>query len=243
MGLLGHMLGGALQGAGQGITNQAIAARQESLEALRQRFQTQREDAAYERTKERDKTQHEYSLDSADAQYRNQAGLLAIGGQVQERRDQRQHVYSMEEIKTKGVQAQEMARLESQLAQGRTAAEIKLRDQLESGDVKSVVKGADGTYYGVTEKGLISTGIAAAPDAASGGGKPPDLTEGEIDSLYQDARRAWIQGGKKGPEPTRTQFITKYKMSGAAPDAKPAPRRGGGVAVIRYDAKGNRIGG
>lgn len=205
MGLLAHVAAGALQGVGTGITNTAIAKRNEALEAMRQRYETNR-----------DTVEHERRLEVEDVKFRNQAGLLAIGGQVQAERDERKHGYSMEEIGAKQVNAREMAVLDSQLREGRTEAEIRLRDGLESGEIKSVVKGGDGQYYAVTETGLSPTGVSTPTETTSGKG----LTEGEIESLYQDERRAWIRGGKKGPEPTRTELIKRHRGIGTPPETK-----------------------
>lgn len=221
MGLLGHMIGGALQGVGQGITNTAIARRNEALEAMRARNQMERDEANDRRQSERDKVKFDQQKELATLGYQHDVGKLAVGGKIQSDRDAAQHGYTMEEIKGRGLQSQELARLESKLASARTKEEIELRNKLESGEIKSVVRGADGTYYGVTNKGLVATGVAAAAETSA---SATSLTEGQIEAIYQDKRRAWLKGGKQGPEPTRSEVIAEAKTApGALLRTQPLP--------------------
>ena len=223
MGLLGYVIGGALQGAGQGIAQEAVLRRNAALEAMRQQYQTQRDDkAAATRAAER-KEEREWKVEDQKTDYTNKAGLLALGGQVQGQRDAQQHGYKMAEIKQTQVGQQELANLNGRLAIARDAASIKLRDSLESGDISNVVRGEDGQYYGVTKSGLVATGVTAAPTAAetgeTGGGR---LTESEQGAAYEDDRRAWREGGKKGPEPKKSDYIGMTRQAYST--------RGGGAA-------------
>lgn len=230
MGMLAHVAAGALQGLGTSIQNQAIARREEALEAMRQRYKTEESMRAAEARRAERSEDRDFEREKMDTGYKQKAGLLAIGGTIQQQRDQAQHGYKVEEIKQTQVGAQELARLNSRLDQARTAAEIKLRDQLSSGDISNVVRGQDGQYYGVTDKGLVPTGVAAPPTDATetGGGR---LTESEQEAAYNDDRRAWREGGKKGPEPKKSDYIgmtrQSYKGRGdaAAPAAQPTSTR------------------
>lgn len=234
MGLLGYVIGGALQGAGQGIAQEAVMRRNAALEAMRQQYQTQRDDkAAQARAAER-KEERGWKVEDQQTDYNNKAGLLALGGNIQQQRDESQHGYKMAEIKTQQVGQKELARLNSGLQQARTAAELKLRDQLESGDISNVVRGEDGQYYGVTKRGLVATGVNAAPTAAetgeTGGGR---LTESEQGAAYEDDRRAWRDGGKKGPEPKKSDYIGMTRQAYST--------RGGGAAATRPATKSEPI--
>lgn len=236
MGLLGYVVGGALQGFGSGVQNEAVQRRTEALEAMRQRYQTQRDDKiASQRAAER-KEDREWKVEDQQTDYRNKAGLLALGGQVQGQRDAQQHGYKMAEIKQTQVGQRELATLNSRLQAARTEAEIRLRDRLESGDISNVVRGEDGQYYGVTKGGLVATGVTAAPTAAetgdTGGGR---LTESEQNAAYEDDRRAWRDGGKQGPEPKKSDYI------GMTRQAYSARRGGGGSSSAPAAAPGKPI--
>src|SRR3546814_20511721 len=51
-------------------------------------------------------------------------------------------------------------RLESALAQGRDAATMQLRSQIESGEIKQIVEGGDGHYYAIRGDGSrIATSV------------------------------------------------------------------------------------
>lgn len=230
MGLLGYIVGGALQGAGQGIAQEAVMRRNAALEAMRQQYQTQRDDRAAELRAAERKEERGWKVEDQKTDYTNKAGLLALGGQVQGQRDAQQHGYKMAEITQTQVGQKELATLQSRLQAANTAAEIKLRDSLESGDISNVVRGEDGQYYGVTKSGLIATGVTAAPTAAetgeTGGGR---LTESEQSAAYEDDRRAWRDGGKKGPEPKKSDYIGMTRQAystrgGGAPAARQAPQ-------------------
>src|SRR3546814_17808331 len=51
-------------------------------------------------------------------------------------------------------------RLESALAQGRDAATMQLRSQIENGEIKQIVEGGDGQYYAIRGDGSrIATSV------------------------------------------------------------------------------------
>ncbi len=275
MGLLGRIVGGALSGVGAGMAQAAEARRQQSLEILRQQFQTQQADTAYERQRERDDTTYKrqaerdatlqgYKVENDTRDYQQDVGKIAVTARAQQSRDQQQHGYTMAEIGAKQLNEQDNIRLKSRLDRSNTAAEVRLRDSLEAGDVRSVVRGKDGQYYGVTDRGLVATGVKADPTAgaasSNGGGA---LTESEQTVAFNDARREWRTGGKVGPEPKASDFIGMTRAEYAArrngrggdttPDAEgessdrpasPPARRGGllsraAPAAPEYSAEGN----
>jgi hypothetical protein len=221
MGLLGRIVGGALSGVGAGMAQAAEARRQQSMEMLRQQFQTERDDQAYSRTVERDNAKFGQQKELKNIDYTQDVGKIAMTGKVQQQRDATQHVYTLEEIGAKSVAEKEQIRLREQLGTARDAASIKLRDSLETGDVRSVVRGKDGQYYGVTDRGLIATGVQADPTSAdkssNGGGS---LTENEQANALAEARADWRRNGKQGDEPRASDFIGMTHAEFAA-------RRGG----------------
>jgi hypothetical protein len=220
MGLLGYIAGGALQGLGTGIQQDAIQKRADALEAMRQasanqQYLRQRADAEADHTRNRSE-----QLQDQDTSYKQKVGLLAIGGDVQAKRDAQQHTYKVDEIKTTQVGQRELATLQNSLAMSKDAADMRLKDQLDSGDIKSVTKGADGQYYGLTDKGLVATGVKAPLNetAEAGGGR---LTQSEQANAYDDDRKAWRAGTLKGPEPKKSDYIGMTRQAYYARTGRP----------------------
>lgn len=238
MGLLGSIAGGALQGLGTGIVNDAITRRNEALENMKIQAEAARQRAGFQQQEKLADIQHTNKLGEIDAEGENRVAALKVGGEVTAQTNKQQHIYKVDEIKHEQVGRQELARLESTLQMGRTAAEARLRDQLESGDISSVVKGDDGTYYGVTDKGLVKTGVKAAISAAeansNGGGV---LTDADKTSALSDAEDEWRDGGRKGAKPkasdfigmTQEQYRQKYGAAPGAAKAAPAAPAGKGI--------------
>lgn len=219
MGLLGYVAAGALQGLGQGIQNTAAAQREAALAAMRQKYQVDKDQrAAAQHTAERQedrenvltdyKTKRADTIEDSERGYTQKAGLLAVAGQVQQGTKAIEHTYTMEEIGARAANDRQIAVLNNRLGTERDAATINLKEKLDSGDFKSTVVGKDGNYYGVTDRGLVPTGVTASETAAAqgdrGGGR---LTEGEQTSAYEDDRKAWREGGKKGAEPKKSDYI------------------------------------
>jgi hypothetical protein len=229
MGLLGNVVGGALQGLGQGINNQVIAAREQALEAMRQQRQVALQDRQFANQRELAGVQHDYKLEENDQEYRNKGGLLAIGTKAKMAEDDHALQNDLSKIKAEQVGRKELAVLESRLSAGRTEAELKLRDSLGTGDISSVVRGKDGQYYGLTKGGLVPTGVQADPTSSetrsNGGG---DLTESEQENAYGDALTAWrTKGGDPKTRPNKSDFIgltrEQYRASKGGASAAPSP--------------------
>jgi type II secretory pathway pseudopilin PulG len=229
MGLLGSMIGGALQGVGVGINNQVIAAREQALEAMRSQQQTALQDRQFAHQDATAATEHGYRTDESNLDYQHKGGLLALGAKADMAKDDHSTANDMKKITLTQVGQQELAKLSSRLEQGRTAAELKLRDDLSNGDFQGVVRGKDGQYYGQTKTGLVPTGVQFDPTAAevgSNGGGMMDTQEQA--SAYNDALSAWRADGAK-PESrpkqsdfvgvTRAQYGAHRAGNGAAPAA------------------------
>jgi hypothetical protein len=198
MGLFGSILGGALQGVGTGMQQDIINQRNMALEQMRQQFQTQLQDRGFQQQKEMAGINHGYHSDESAQTFEQQKGLLAAGGQI-----------DLTKIKLTQYGQKDLARLESQLHDASTAAEIKLRDQMTNGDVLGIERTDTGELIGITKDGKpIHTGVIGAPTAAerdaTGGGT---LSESEQTSAYNDALDAWNAAGKTGEKPKASDFI------------------------------------
>lgn len=211
MSIFGHVLAGAAQGLGQGMYQDAIAKREAALASLRMQHETQRDEAARAARATERKEDRQYKVEDQKTDYRNKLGILAFGGTIDADKQDRSHQNRMAEIKTTAVNTRELETLRSRLRTSESAADIRLRDSLDSGDIRSVEMGEDGQLYGVTDRGLVPTGVMGAPktsgsgaSADNGGGR---LTEGEQESAFKDAEKKWRDGGREGDPPKRSDFI------------------------------------
>lgn len=250
MGIIGYALGGALQGLGSGMQKDVQARRDEALQAMRDKTAADAATLADQRQSTRDATKHGYDVEDAQALAGSKLDQLSAAARADAAKAQVQHVYKLDEIDHENVGKRELATLESNLGTARDQASIRLRDQLQSGDVSNVVRGKDGQYYGVTDKGLVPTGVNFDPSSgdksSDGGGR---LTEAEQVSALDDARSDWRKSGKQGAEPRASDFIgmtreTYYQRTGrpsgvaatAAPVGDVTPSSAGGTGAASQQA-------
>lgn len=168
MGGLGHVLGGALQGIGQGMAMQA----KEDMESRRSlalenlRSQNQRA----ETTLTADLNDRNAARNTA----RQTSSTIAVNkeqGKITAGRDATLHGYQVDEIKLRGAIDKQ---LKSQDAA--TAAEAaRLKSEIDGGQVKDITAGGDGFYYktylnGKTERTNIPVAPKDLVGSSSGGG-------------------------------------------------------------------------
>jgi hypothetical protein len=184
---------------------------------------------ADQRQSTRDATKHGYDVEDAQALAGSKLDQLSAAARADAAKAQVQHVYKLDEIDHENVGKRELATLESNLGTARDQASIRLRDQLQSGDVSNVVRGKDGQYYGITDKGLVPTGVNFDPSSgdksSDGGGR---LTEAEQATALQDAQ---------------SDYRAKKKAfdAGTGPDPGKAPRGSDFIGMTR-EAYSNRTG-
>ena len=220
----GFILGGLLSGLGSGIVQDAAQQREAAMEKLRQQFAVDSENRKEERQIAAEARGETRDIRKDERELGSRLTLLRQGGSIQAQQDAIKHAHdvALENLRTGNQIKVETVR--SSLRRAETKEEIALRDSLDAGDYSSVVVGGDGSYYGVTERGLVPTGVAAAPNAAQ-----VKVTAEEADAAYADARSAWVRGGRKGEPPKRTDFTASGSSGGRryTPTINPQPADNG----------------
>lgn len=209
----GFILGGLLSGIGAGIHDDAVAQREDAMQRLREAQQIDAEGRAEQRqmrTEDRADVREE-KRDQRD--YGQKKGLLVLGAQIQRAENESREAFEMRKTAFLASEERQTELLRSRLRRAETKEELSLRDGLESGKFRGVQVGADGQYYGLTDRGLTPTGVMAAPSAAE-----IKADDTEAATAYEDARREWIRGGKAGAAPKRSDFsgATRRSATGAA---------------------------
>lgn len=235
MGSLGYIVGGALQGIGGAMGQQAQAdadqRRQIALENLRQQNQQ-----TNMRT-QADLNDQNAAKSDARADYYG-ARKTARDATVDEASDKRKFGYQVELKKMEFANDEQKARLESTLAQGRDAATLQLRAQIESGEIRQIVESGDGQYYAIRGDGSrVATGVKVPPKAMESGSGGGSI----VDAYRSRAGGAGIGSGA-GASPPSTPAPAKpaAKPAPAKPaPAKPAPVKPGSrgaVTMAQVDA-------
>jgi hypothetical protein len=231
MGLLGSAIGGALAGVGAGMQQNIVEQRQIALENMRMQFQTNLQEQGFAHADQTQQAGFDQQSAMADKAHQDRIDELQTAGKIDIGKMGVEFEHDMKKLNATFVNQKGLAQLESQLSQGRTESEIRLRDQLDSGDISTVVRAKDGTYWGVTKDGLVPTGVKADITAAEvksdGGGY---LDKDAREAAYSDDHKAWVANTSpnKGPEPKRSDYVSMTHADYAArnrtatPDA-PAP--------------------
>lgn len=180
MGSMGYILGGAMQGIGGAMQQQAQAdadeRRQLALENLRQQNQQ-----ANLRTQATLNDENAAKSDARGDFY--DARKTARGATVDQASDARKFDYQKQLKQMDFANDIQRTQLESVLAQGRDAATLNLRAQIESGQITQIVESGDGQYYGIRGDGSqVATGVRVPPKAletkADGSGSILDRARG-----------------------------------------------------------------
>ena len=228
------VLGGLLSGIGHGMQDDIVQQRQMALEALRRQDAADaRLDAQKSSARELD-TRHSNAIEMAGIEQKNRIDTLQTSGSIQTERDAVQHTYELD-----------TARVRARLQMATDAASIALRDRLSDRDVHGVEVDGNGNYVVIRNDGTMErTDVTArAPASASNATEGGRLTQDERDAAYSEAHRAWIQGGRQGREPQRTDFIGVTRDDYRAGQSGGGSGTGGGTRRIRFDAQGRRING
>jgi hypothetical protein len=214
----GFILGGLLSGLGAGIVQDAAQQREAAMEKLRQQFARDSEDRGEQRLIRAETRKEGYDVRADQRRLGSDLTKLREGGKIQSEQDRIKlaHDVALENLRTGNQIKVETVR--SSLRRAETKEEIALRDSLDAGDYSSVVVGGDGSYYGVTERGLVPTGVPAAASAAE-----VKVSAEDADAAYADARSAWVRGGREGEPPKRTDFTASGSSGGGryAPTVTP----------------------
>lgn len=220
---MSFILGGLLSGLGAGVVQDATQKREAAMEKLRQQHARDAEDRSEQRLIRAETRKEGYDVRADQRRLGSRLVELKEGGRIQSEQDKIKlaHDVALENLRTGNQIKVETVR--SSLRRAETKEEIALRDSLDAGDYSSVVVGGDGAYYGVTERGLVPTGVAAAPSGAQ-----VKVTAEEADAAYSDARSAWVRGGRQGEAPKRTDYVGGSGGGRYAPTVKPPARAAGG---------------
>ncbi|SKB32271.1 hypothetical protein [Sphingopyxis flava] len=167
MGSLGYIVGGALQGIGSGMAQQAQSdaeeRRQMALENLRQ------QNAQSNMRLQAELNDTNAAKSDARGDYYD-ARKTERGASVDAQSDARKFGYQVQLKKMDFANDIERTRLESALAQGRDAATLQLRAQIERGEIRQIVESGDGQYYAIRGDGSqIATGVKVPPKAMEDG--------------------------------------------------------------------------
>tara|TARA_R110000824_G_scaffold401790_1_gene616439 strand:- start:27748 stop:28539 length:792 start_codon:yes stop_codon:yes gene_type:complete len=206
---MSYILGGLLTGLGKGMTASALQDREDALEKLKNQRTIETEGRTDERLIAAEGRAEERSIASDERQYGIKKGLLVTGGEI--KKDQsKTDLENKKDLEThKGGIDERLARVKSVLDTNRDAASIRLRDELESGNIDDVIIDSAGNYVKLYKDGRTEvTDIAAAPTASQ------QKANDEAEAEYQrEVRRAERRGE---PIPER-----KGTAASARPAAKP----------------------
>lgn len=197
-------IGGALAGIGQGI----VANAQADIEAKRQAALAAMK-AKYDATK--NEQDHQYKMteieSAADYADRNEARKTTRGFVADTKKAEQKFGFdkSLEAFKFGNEKA--LASFKSNLDVRKDAAAQKLKADIESGQVKDIIKSGDGQYYAVYADGRQEgTGIAVPPPETSGGSSTIEAARNATKPAAKPAAPkpappAKKPGGQAGPLP------------------------------------------
>jgi len=230
MGSLGYIVGGALQGIGGAMGQQAQAdadqRRQIALENLRQQNQQAN------MRMQADLNDQNASKSDARADYYG-ARKTARDATVEEVSDKRKFGYQVELKKMDFANDEQKARLESTLAQGRDAATLQLRAQIESGEIKQIVESGDGQYYAIRGDGSqVATGVKVPPKVLQSGSGSGSI----VDAYRNRGGGAGIGSGATAPAPATPAPAKPAAKPAAAKPAAVKPGSRGSVTMAQVDA-------
>ena len=219
---IGMVLGGALQGLGNGMAEQARSdieqRRQMALENLRQSNDLAKIDKQGEINRQNTTLEYQQrDLNDARSTARNTQSRMAVdNNQAGHQRADRQQQFT-QQLQLKQIDFKnDTAKLRLQSALGMDAA--RFQQGLEANEFADIQEGSDGQLYRVSKGGGVTAlGISAPPKATSGGGTIAEMRN---------------RGGSTAPQaatakPTQTSGKTftmedvyatgvKYKMSNEA---------------------------
>lgn len=212
MGGFGYIVGGALQGLGQGMAAQgqadAASRREAALEALR--TQNRRAevtmDADLRDRNDARSTQRDTNKQITVGKANTQNSIIVDG------------VRTNNDIKLKSVDlanSKSLARLNAALDTQKDAASQRLRESLSTGDITQTFEADDGQIWGLTKGGQrVSTGVFFAPKTLKDGEDGSGLisrARGERDG----------SGGTAAPAPAPQPKTKPAAGNAQAPAAKP----------------------
>lgn len=215
MGAVGMAIaGGLLKGLGAGITNMQEERRAAALDALKR----QDADLAYKRERA-DK------LADTEAAFGRQKELLTENAKLDEKKIEAQSRGRLAEAQVKHEQNVSLKLLEDKLQRGRTAAEIRLREELANGDVQSSHTGEDGSLVVVYKDGRseVKSDIKLHRTLPKKDEDEPEASISSERAERQPAAQPAPQTGLNANEKAR--FATIY--ASARPDTHPQLFRNG----------------
>ncbi|WP_315724681.1 hypothetical protein [Sphingosinicella rhizophila] len=225
------LLGGALQGLGHGLTQNAQANAALRFETWKERKRTE--------TMERQAQLNDQNAAKAAARadvYDAQKGVrdhtLKLGeatieqGFKQEiKAGDRAHDLTIEEVRAKNAQALENLNSQNTITEQGTAfaRESERRAQEAGTHIDRYEVGPDGSVVGITATGNIMRsrpGLVTPPPKSEAQVTADTLREREVLSSLRDE---WEEGGKKGPKPTILDAMKFLQREGAGSAAATAP--------------------
>ena len=201
---MSFILGGLLSGLGNGMRDQAIWAREDALERLRNQRNIEAEGRKEERAIAAEDRQEKRDIRSDERQFGIKAGLLEIGGNITQETNRQKSEAAVKLEGLKHANDKDLARLNNGLAMARDRANAaddrkfaRLQDQLKSDDFGRLMIDGDTNEYVIVMKGgsRSYTGITAPPTAAS------------IEAEDNYARRADIAKRRGEPAPERPSSL------------------------------------
>jgi hypothetical protein len=224
MGALGYIAGGLMQGLGEGVAKQGILDAQQRHETLMESLRARR--------------QQESNVQQADLNDRNAARDDERGLTLGLKKAEAEHGYKVKEEGQKLGNEITLTKLRSSLDTSKSEAEIRLRDQLDSGEVQSTFEGDDGLLYTVRKDGSTSaTGVKYRPKKT---GSDDDWLTGGDDAGPTPAKPA-AAPAPKAQTYSQTEYqsgLARYSMT---QQGKPAAQiKADWDALLR--AKGYKLG-
>ncbi len=218
MGMLGYIAGGLAQGLGAGMAKQAEMDWQQRREIALENLRSQNNRAEALNTadlNDRNASRQVERTTNADIQ---KAGVEA---QITANRDKQQFQNQVTLEKIRFDNDKEMTGLRSALARANDESSMRLKRELETGDVTDVLKGSDGFYWTIDKSGRQSrTSIGVPPEASAGSGSileklaPPQPTAAPAAAAPKPkAQPAPAKGGKTYTAQDAAATAKRYNIS------------------------------